>query len=33
VAQVFAPLEEDAIEDVLDLRPVLPTVMNGVHTN
>jgi hypothetical protein len=32
VAHVFAPLEEETIDDVLDLRPVLPTVMNGVHT-
>jgi hypothetical protein len=33
VAQIFAPLEDDQIEEILDLRPVLPTIMNGVHTN
>jgi hypothetical protein len=32
VAHVFAPLDEEAVDEVLDLRPVLPTVMNGVHT-
>ncbi len=33
VAQIFLPLEEDEASTFLDLRPVLPNVMNGVHTS
>ena len=33
LALIFAPLGEDEVAAVLDLKPVLPTVMNGVHTS
>jgi hypothetical protein len=30
--QVFAPLDDEEPATVLDLRPVLPTMVNGIHT-
>jgi hypothetical protein len=33
VAHIFASLDDEPRSEILDLRPVLPTVMNGVHTS
>ena len=33
VVHLFAPAADAPLDEILDVRPVLPTVMNGVHTN